>query len=87
MGINAILELLKEVISEVVKLRKGPYGIIHKGEPVMINGVSGFLIWDYIIWNEITFEDRDGNQYSLFNSISDNATEKRWNELVERFGV
>lgn len=87
MGINAILELLKEVIS-VVKLRNGPYGIIHKREFVMINGVSGILTWDYIIWNEITFEDMDSHQqYSLFNSMSDNETEKRWNELMERFGV
>lgn len=45
--------------------------------PAEINGAKGFLIWDYIIYNEITFKDMNDNIYSLFSSVSDDETEKQ----------
>ena len=83
-----IQALLIEVIPTVVKrLEKPIHGIVHKREQVEINGVTGFLVWDYIVWNEITFETMDGKYYSFFNSVSDQETEEKWNELVGKFGI
>lgn len=81
-----ILELITMVLPDT-ELISRMYGIIHKQIPAEINGVRGFLIWDYIIYNEITFKDVDGNIYSLFKSDSDPETEKKWDELEKKYGV
>lgn len=45
------------------------------------------LVWDYIIWNELTFENANTHEkMSLFNSISDSETENKFNELVNLYG-
>ena len=51
------------------------------------NGVKGFLVWDFIIYNEITFDDMDGHIYSFFSSISDEETEAEWNKLVSKYSM
>ena len=85
---DLVLELIREVLPVVIKkLGKPVYGIVHKREEVEINGVKGFLVWDYIIWNEITFEDMDGNYFSFLTSASDEKTEETWNELVAKYRV
>lgn len=81
-----VLSLLQAIIPEVKNITR-MYGFIHRQAPAEINGVKGFLIWDYIIYNEITFKDINDNIYSLFNSVSDDKTEKQWNEFVKKFGV
>lgn len=63
------------------------HGIVHESVPAEINGKKGFLVWDFIVWNEITFDDEDGNIMSLFNSVSDDETKAKWNEFVSKFGV
>ena len=45
-------------------------------------------MWDYILVNELTFEDAEtGEQYSLGISVSDKKTETIFNELVEKYGA
>jgi hypothetical protein len=87
LGKNKIIELITEVnpVAKVIAKRK--YGIVHKRDTVEINGVKGFLVWDYIVFNEITFEDMNGDLYSFFTSMSDEKTEAEWNRLIEKFGV
>ena len=69
-----------------VKIEK-TYGLIHKSTAVVIHGTKGFLIWDYIAFNEITFKDVDENIVSLYRGFSDQDTERMWHELVEKYGV
>ena len=52
-----------------------------------INGIRGFLVWDFIVYNEITFDDAEGNIMSFFTSMSDDETEAEWNRLVRKYGV
>ena len=94
--INVIMEIIDKIdkvfqnghiMGDILKNLSRVHGIIHKQTMAEFNGVKGFLIWDYIIWNEITFDDMEGNSYSLFSSISDNGTEKVWEELSKRYGV
>ena len=68
-------------------LREKPHGIIHKRAEAKMNGIRGFLVWDYIFWNEITFDDMDGNIISFFNSVSDKKTKAVWNQLVDEYGI
>ena len=72
--------IVKDVL-ELVEAIPHIYGLIHKQVPAKIHDEKGFLIWDYIIFNEITFKDMRGNIYSLFKSMSDSETEKKWDEL------
>ncbi len=45
------------------------------------------LVWDYVIWNEITFVDAEtGSHQSLFTSISDSATAAEFNRLTKLYG-
>lgn len=82
------LELLREVVPGVEEIFKTPiHGVVHKRTTAEINGVKGFLVWDFIIYNEITFDDMDGRCYSFFNSVSDEETELKWNELVAKYGI
>jgi hypothetical protein len=82
-----IIELLKVFAPLVKTIASRKYGIVHKRDTVEINGVKGFLVWDYIVYNEITFEDMDGNLYSCFSSFSDKETEEEWNKLIQKFKV
>lgn len=76
-----------EIIEVILNVVKRQYGFIHKQTIAEFNGVKGFLIWDFIFWNEITFKDMDGNIFSLFHSISDKETEKMWEELSKKYGI
>lgn len=83
---EAALDAIRELIPVVEKISR-LHGFIHKRKPARINGVEGFLVWDYIVWNEITFDDMNGNMYSFFSSMSDKKTKKKWKKLVKEYGV
>lgn len=87
MEAKEILKLLMGALPEIVQILSKTYGVIYKQTPAEINGVKGFLIWDYILFNEITFKDMDENIYSLFKSTDDSETEKKWDELEKKYGV
>ena len=78
--------LIPDIVKGAEALSK-VYGIIHKRTTAEINGKKGFLIWDYILANEITFQDEDGEIKSFFISFSDAETEKEWNKLVAKYGT
>jgi hypothetical protein len=81
-----VLDYIIESVPKVKEIGIRKYGIVHKREKVEINGIKGFLAWDYIIYNEITFEDMNGNMYSFFSNISDKKTEEEWSRLIQKFG-
>lgn len=72
-----------KVISKVKKTNM----IIEKQTEAEINGVRGFLIWDYLIYNEISFDASDGTVLSFYSGLSDEKTKAEWNRLVERYGL
>lgn len=74
---------------EIVEGLSRTYGFIHKKVVAELDGTKGFLIWDFVVWNEITFAEdaKDGKIISFFTSISDKETEDKWNELVALYGV
>ena len=90
-GIISLLDSLANVASGIVDFAgemKGKYGFIHKQAIIKYRGKEGRLVWDYILFNELTFEDSEtGKQYSLGMSASDKKTEAIFNELVSRYGV
>lgn len=77
---------LLDLISKAHRTSK-IWGIIRKKTDAEIYGIQGHLVWDFIIYNEISFDDLDGNVRSLFTSISDKKTEVEWNRLVNKFGI
>ena len=96
MDVAMVLKVVQMAISEIlpdvmVVLRdlgeKPPHGIIHDRAEAKIGDMRGFLVWDYIVWNEITFDDEYGNIISFFNSISDKETKNVWNQLVAKYGI
>ncbi|GFI46858.1 hypothetical protein IMSAGC019_02178 [Lachnospiraceae bacterium] len=78
---------MRDWMEQVKKAAGRTYGLIHKSTAAEIHGVKGFLIWDYILYNEITFKDNNENIVSLYRGLSDRETEERWDELVKEFGV
>lgn len=76
-----------EELIKVYDIVKKEYGLIHKSTGAEIHGIKGFLIWDYLLYNEITFKDMDENIVSLYRGFSDKETEDRWDELVKKFGI
>ena len=89
-SIGEIIAMIPPALDAAGKLidRVGPiYGSVHKCTTAVINGKKGFLVWDSIVWNEITFQDEDGKIMPFFTSMSDKETEKEWNDLVKKYGV
>lgn len=87
MDIKVVLGVLDQ-IGKIAASQKGKYGIIHKQAFINYRGRKGRLVWDYILINELTFEDSEtGEQYSLGKSLSDKKTEEMFDQLVEQFGI
>lgn len=82
----AVLAIIQQLIPEAKKISKA-HGFVHKRAEAEINGIRGFLVWDFIVYNEITFDDIEGNIMSFFTSTSDDKTEVEWNRLVRKYGV
>ena len=82
----AVLYIIQQLIPEAKKISKA-HGFVHKRAEAEINGIRGFLVWDFIVYNEITFDDSEGNIMSFFTSTSDDKTEVEWNRLVRKYGV
>ena len=82
----AVLAIIQQLIPVAKKVSK-VHGFVHKRTEVEINGKRGFLVWDFIVYNEITFDDAEGNIISFFTSMSDDETEAEWNQLVRKYGV
>ena len=78
------------IVAEIVKwiADKKPFGIVHKTAPVNYGGRPGLLVWDYIVWNELTFVDGETKEkQSLFNSGDDKKTEAEFNRIVSQYGI
>ena len=87
---NTAKEIIEVVLKELLEWieKNKPFGFIHRTEPINYCGELGLLVWDYIIWNEITFVDQKTKfQQSLYSSFSDKNTEEKFNELVSRYGM
>ena len=89
-----IKELLKEYAMDFIKdianwvAKEKPFGIVHDAHPIKLDGKSGLLVWDYIVWNELTFVDSDTKEkQSLFNNISDKKTREKFDEYVSKYGI
>lgn len=61
--------------------------IIEKRTEAEINGVRGFLVWDYLLYNEISFDAPDGSTLSFYSGLSDEKTKAEWNRLVDKYGL
>ena len=86
----AVLKIIQEVIPVaqlVFREASKLHGFIHKTAEAEIGDIRGRLVWDYIVYNEITFDDAEGNIISLFTSISDKATKAEWSRLVDEYGI
>jgi hypothetical protein len=68
------IELLYYGGTKLLLTQGGYYGAAHKSTPVTMNGEKGFLIWDYIVFNELTFLNHNtGKIVSLYTSFSDES--------------
>lgn len=82
---DAILKTTKNIV-ELVKTLCPTFGFIHRTEPIKYGEELGFLVWDYVLYNEITFISIDKKIVQrLFNSTSDKETEEEFNKLVKQF--
>ena len=81
------MEIYEVLLRESIQIAKRTYGVVHKSTPAIINEEQGFLIWDYIIYNELTFlNSNTGEITSLFHSLSDSKMEERYNEFAMKYG-
>ena len=85
-----VIDILGTVCDGVKRINKN-YGFIEKTAKVNIDGVPGKLIWDYILWNDITFETKGKKgktkQYALYTGLSYGKAKKKWKKLKKKYGV
>ena len=83
--ISEFTNIIKAVgnIANMIESLSKNYGFIEKCEIFEFKGRKYKLVWDYIIYNEITMEDIEtGKQMQMFTSFSDKKTEDKFNELL-----
>ena len=83
-AIKANEELFKKKGLENVP--RGFYGAIIRTEEVERAGVKGLLVWDAILFNEITFQERVTlKKTSLYKCWSDNEARHVFERLVDEY--
>lgn len=100
--LKAILSTAKTVaevlaaLDGAFKILDRGYGFIEKKAKVNIDGVPGKLVWDYILWNDITFETKmkkngkkgkKKKRYELYTGLSHKKAKKKWKKLIAEYGV
>ena len=59
---------------------------VERSERVVIDNKPGFLIWDYLLWNDIYFVSDDGEiDKILFSHFSDDKIRAKFDELCEKY--
>lgn len=77
-----------DVIEKILAKIEKKFGMVQKTETVIINDKKGLLVWDKILWHEITFVESETNHYqSMFQSKKEDEANKEFQRLVEKFGV
>ena len=72
------------IFEDIIDFVGKQFGMIHKSAPCVYNGENGFLVWDYVLYNEITFVNERSKAYqSLFTSWDDSKTEAEFNRLLK----
>lgn len=71
-------ELLDQIITKAV---------VHGRNLINYKGNRGYLVWDFLMYNELMFEEYEtGCQVSLASRYDDKKMERVFNEIVERYG-
>lgn len=86
------LERLIRVAGSLIKVIKGlrpSFGIVHKAKIVEKEGtVKGYLVWNYLSFNEISFIEVDGNNHqTLFSSTCNKETEEQFEILCNEYEI
>lgn len=87
---NNFKEILGTATSlvELAKTLCPTLGFIHRTEHIKYGEEVGLLVWDYIVYNEISFISMDKKiVHRLFTSTSDEKTEEEFNRLAKQFKV
>ena len=62
-----------------------PYGIVKKRELFTFHGEEWWVVWDYIIWNEITLENfKTGKKVSMWQGLSDEEAQIKFDEVLSK---
>lgn len=68
---------------EMKKFNELGFGVISKYSDIILDGEKGYLVWDYLLYNEISFVSADTmNTKSLYKSISDRKTAEEYDRLL-----
>jgi hypothetical protein len=72
-----------KALNELLPDLSRSFGFIEDSKAITLNGRPGFIIWDWIVWNELTFVTDDGKVFqSLYTSLSDRKTRAKFDEYV-----
>lgn len=62
-----------------------PYGIVKKRELLLFDNEKYWLVWDYIIWNELTLENvKSGQKASMWQGMSDEEAQNQFDEIFSK---
>lgn len=77
----------EKILEEALKIASRKYGTIFKVTPASMSNNRGYLIWDFLIYNELTFLNAEkGKILSLYHSVLDEKMEIMYYEFAEKYG-
>ena len=85
---NLVAELFPEIVKDIVtSVRSKPYGLVRKRARIRYANKSGDLVWDYLLFNEITFEDDETHKKISFGiRWDDEEMGETFDEIVAKYG-
>ena len=81
-------DIEEKLFEEALKIASRTYGTIYKATPASMSNNKGYLIWDFLIYNELTFLNAEtGKILSLYHSVLDEKMEIMYYEFAEKYGL
>ena len=91
---SAIVDAVKKVVPDLLfngiktVIREKPYGIIKKRARICYDGIKGDLVWDALLFNEITFHDDQAQTHRSFGlNTHDAKTQKQFDQIEKKYGI
>lgn len=84
-AVKAAVTMVKDLLD---RAERGQ-GIVHMANPARVGSNEGFIVWDYLIYNEVYFIANDPKMriQSFVRTASDATAQQAFDEQVNRYGI
>lgn len=74
---------------KLIQASERTIGVVECSRPAVVNGRTGFIVWDWMVLNEVYFapDDPKARPQSFWTGTSNRRARREFDEAVRRYGV